>query len=219
MEAAKRRELVRRGYDAISRLYRDDEGRSLTEIPPDWIAYHEAWVGELTRLLPAGSRVLDLGCGCGVPATRLLASAGFDTVGLDFSHVQIERARGLVPEAAFIEADMVTWDAEPGSFDAVASFYALIHVPLEDQRALFPRVRRWLRDGGLLIAIVGHERWTGVEEYYGAPMFWDHADTPTYQEWLGAAGFDVLSTRFVPEGESGHTLVLAEARPYEMAGL
>lgn len=147
-----------------------------------------------------------------MPATRLLASAGFDTVGLDFSPVQIERARALVPEATFIEADMANWDAEPGSFDAVASFYALIHVPLEDQRALFPRVRRWLRDGGLLMAIVGHERWTGVEDYYGAPMFWDHADTLTYQEWLRAAGFDLVSTRFVPEGESGHALVMAEAR-------
>lgn len=43
VEAGRRRELVRRGYDAISRLYRDDEGRSVTEVPPDWIAYHEAW--------------------------------------------------------------------------------------------------------------------------------------------------------------------------------
>jgi cyclopropane fatty-acyl-phospholipid synthase-like methyltransferase len=98
---------------------------------------------------------------------------GFEVVGLDISHVQVERARRLVPTATFIEADMATWYSEPSAFDAIVSFYALIHVPLTDQQALFPRVRRWLRPGGLFMAIVGAQRWTGVEEYLGAPMFWD----------------------------------------------
>jgi hypothetical protein len=76
-------------------------------------------------------------------------------------------------------------------------------------RRLFPRIHRWLRPGGPFLAIVGHERWTGVADYLGAPMFWDHADAATYLAWLEADGFDVLWSRFVPEGTTGHTLVLA----------
>jgi hypothetical protein len=44
----------------------------------------------------------------------------------------------------------------------------------------------------------------------GAPMFWDHADEATYVAWLEQAGFTVESRRFVPEGATGHTLLLAQ---------
>lgn len=205
-----RRALVRSGYDAISYAYKDDEGRP-GGLVGDYASPYPEWVAELRALLRPGSRVLDLGCGAGVPGARLLVQSGLRVTGLDFSHVQIERARRLVPQAEFIEADMAEWDCEPESFEAVVSFYALIHVPLSDQRALFPRVRRWLKPRGYFMAIVGHDRWTGVEEYYGSPMFWDDADDATYLRWFAAAGFEVLSHRFVPEGDSGHTLVLAVA--------
>jgi hypothetical protein len=44
----------------------------------------------------------------------------------------------------------------------------------------------------------------------GAPMFWDHADTDTYLAWLAQAGLEPLWHRYVPEGASGHTLLLAQ---------
>jgi SAM-dependent methyltransferase len=208
--SASRRDLVRRGYDAISRAYRDDEGRASPSNDEDTDRY-EGWVDELAQLIRPRSRVLDLGCGAGVPATKLLTEKNFDVLGVDISAVQIERARQLVPGATFEHADMVTWEHAPASFDAVVSFYALIHVPLQDQRNLLPKIRRWLRAGGYLLAIVGFERWTGIEDYLGAAMFWDHADRETYLAWLTEAGLAPLWDRFVPEGNVGHTLVLAQA--------
>lgn len=207
---ARRRDLVRVGYDAISAAYRDDEGHpnSATEERTD---QYKAWIDELALVVKPGGRVLDLGCGAGVPATRGLVEKGFEVVGLDISSVQIERARRLVSGAQFVEADMATWDAEPASLDAVVCFYALIHVPLQDQRDLLPRIRQWLRPKGVLLAIVGHRRWTGIEGYFGAPMYWDHADAATYLEWLREAGLIPVWSRFIPEGSSGHELVLARA--------
>lgn len=58
---------------------------------------------------------------------------------------------------------------------------------------------------------MGFERWTGTEDYLGAPMFWDHADRETYLVWLAEARLAPLWDRFVPEGTGGHTLVLAQA--------
>ena len=209
--SAGRRELVRRGYDAISRDYRDDDGQANPD-SSEGTGEYARWVDELAPLIQPRARVLDLGCGAGVPATKLLAEKGFDVLGIDMSAVQIERARRLVPRATFEQADMVTWEHEPASFDAVISFYALIHVPLQDQRTLFPKIRRWLRPGGYLLVIVGFERWTGIEDYFGTAMFWDHADRDTYLAWLTEAGLVPLWDRFVPEGNVGHTLVLAQAR-------
>jgi hypothetical protein len=70
---------------------------------------------------------------------------------------------------------------------------------------------RWLTPQGYVLAIVGHQRWTGIEEYMGAPMFWDHADSATYVRWFEDAGLTTLWSRYIPEGTSGHTLVLAQA--------
>jgi ubiquinone/menaquinone biosynthesis C-methylase UbiE len=207
---AARRALVRRGYDVISRAYRSDEGTSNPTTDEDAGRYL-SWVDELAALLPAGARVLDLGCGAGVPATLALTRHGLRVAGVDFSAVQLARARTLVPEARFVQADMAAFSLRPASVDAVTAFYSLIHLPVADQRALLPRIRRWLRPGGYVLAIVGAAWWTGTEDYLGADMFWDHADTRAYLAWFGAAGLTPRWHRYIPEGNSGHTLILAAA--------
>ncbi len=207
---ARQRELVRRGYDSISLAYRSDAGEAAPSSAPD-VSRYAGWVAELASLLPSGARVLDLGYGAGIPATGELASRDFQVVGADFSAVQVARARRLVPRARFLQADMTELALRPGSLDAVVSFYALIHVPLADQRELFPRIRAWLRPGGLLLAVTGAERWSGTGSYLGAGMFWDHADTATYLGWLEAARLTPVWDRYIPEGDGGHSLILARA--------
>src|ERR1700729_2492450 len=151
---ARRRDLVRRGYDAISRAYRGDADPAEGSVAGDASRY-AGWVSDLAVLLRPGARVVDLGCGAGIPATRELASHGLQVLGVDFSAVQLHRARRLVPAARFVTADIAGLHLRPASADAVVAFYSLIHVPLADQRALFPRIRGWLRPGGYLLAIVG----------------------------------------------------------------
>lgn len=43
-------------------------------------------------------------------------------------------------------------------------------------------------------------------------MFWDHADAATYLDWCEAEGLHPLWHRYIAEGASGHTLVLAQRR-------
>jgi cyclopropane fatty-acyl-phospholipid synthase-like methyltransferase len=196
------KETVRQGYDLISNAYRGDLD--------DAEEYGE-WLTELSALLPQGGRVLDLGCGNGVPSARWLADRGFAVTGVDFSEVQIERACRLVPSAGFLCADMTSLDMPQASFDAVIAFYSLIHVPVEEQASLLARVASWLAEGGYLLAIVGHTAGTGTEDdWFGEPMYWSHADRDTYLRWFEEAGLTALWDRFVPEDEGGHTLILAQ---------
>lgn len=209
-ERARQRGLVRCGYDAISLAYRSNDGDAAASSAED-VSRYAGWVAELAGLLGPGARVVDLGCGAGIPATRELASHGLQVLGADFSAFQLRRAQRLVPAARLVQADMAGLHLRPATADAVVAFYSLIHVPLADQQALFPRIRDWLRPGGYFLAIVGAGQWTGAASYLGADMFWDHADTVTYLRWLQTARLTPIWNRYVPEGNSGHTLVLAQA--------
>jgi cyclopropane fatty-acyl-phospholipid synthase-like methyltransferase len=198
------KEIVREGYDRISYAYRDDEGTSNTG--------YAAWLEQLLPLLDDGARVLDLGCGNGVPVSRVLAER-FRLTGVDLSQVQIDRARTLVPKGDFARADMTEVDFSAESFDAVVSFFAIIHVPLEEQQALFRKLAVWLAQGGYLLASVGLNSWTGTEQnWHGAEMYWSHADEATYRRWIAECGLDVLRSAFIPEGSGGHSLLLARKR-------
>jgi SAM-dependent methyltransferase len=209
-ERARQRALVRDGYDAISLAYRSNDGDAAASSAED-VSRYAGWVAELAGLLRPGGRVVDLGCGAGIPATRELASHGLQVLGVDFSAVQLRRAQRLVPAARFVQADMAALWLKPASADAVVAFYSLIHVPVADQQALFPRIRDWLCPGGYFLGIVGAGRWTGTAPHLGADMFWDHADTATYLRWLRAARLTPVWNRYIPEGSSGHSLVLAKA--------
>jgi SAM-dependent methyltransferase len=205
--------IVRQGYDRISYEYRDDDGRGPANDQPLGRPDYEGWLAELISLLNDGDPVLDLGCGCGVPATAILAER-YAITGVDLSPVQIARARRLIPAAQFRCEDMSTVEFPTGSFAAVISFYAIIHVPLEEQPGIFKNIFRWLRPGGHLLATVGSGAWTGTEsDWLGAPMYWSHADQKTYVGWLREMGFAVLWTRFIQEGAGGHTLILAKRPP------
>ena len=204
------KDIVRAGYDMVSYAYRGDE---IDVANADHRRY-VGWIHELLALLPAAAPVLDLGCGNGVPAAKLLADAGCDVTGVDLSPVQIERARANVPQAQFMCADMTSLDIAPDTFAAIISLYAIIHVPLAEQPSLFANIERWLQPGGYLLITVGGATWTGTEEDWlgvaDAQMYWSHADQATYQQWLEALGLRIIWTRFIPEGSGGHILMLAQ---------
>lgn len=196
-------DLVRSGYNALSRHYRGDD---------DTAPGYDRWLTDLQNRLPGHSQVLDIGCGCGIPADRQLTTAGHQVTGVDISDVQIERARQLVPAATFIRADATELDFPPGSFDAVICLYALIHMPLDHQPQLLQSIARWLRPGGWLLATTGQDAWTGTEDNWlggPAPMWWSHADAATYRSWIGQADLEIISQQFVPEGDGGHALFWA----------
>jgi SAM-dependent methyltransferase len=193
-------ELVRRGYDAIADRY------------AEWAASFESpamrWVEKLEERLPERSRVLDLGCGGGGPATRALA-ARHDLVGVDISERQLERARRLVPKARFLRADATEVAFDPESFDAVVSLFMLGHVPRAEQAPLLSRVFEWLAPGGRLLATLGTDNADDEVEadWLGAPMFFASYDEEWNRRALESAGFVLEEARVVPFEEPGHGFV------------
>ncbi|MFF3412458.1 class I SAM-dependent DNA methyltransferase [Streptomyces sp. NPDC002742] len=105
--------------------------------------------------LGAGSRVLDLGCGTGVPTSRQMTDAGFEVVGVDLSAGMVKLASTYVPDAAFQQLDLA--DLRPGGprdlgrFDAVAAFFSLLMLPREEIPLALLTIRHLLVPGGLFV--------------------------------------------------------------------
>ncbi|MFF4220510.1 MULTISPECIES: class I SAM-dependent DNA methyltransferase [Streptomyces] len=107
-----------------------------------------AW---LAAALPPGSRVLDLGCGTGLPTARQLADAGHHVVGVDLSPGMLELARGNVPKAEFHLEDLAELrDGRLGTFDGVAAFFSLLMLPRAEIPHALRMLHALLRPGGLL---------------------------------------------------------------------
>jgi SAM-dependent methyltransferase len=173
--------VVTQGYDHVADAYLERFGLSTVR---------EKWVGRLIARLPVhGGRVLDLGCGAGIPVARDLAALGYDVVGVDASSQQIVRARQNVGAARFIEADMCSVSFEANSFDAVGAFYAITHIPPAQQRPLIASIAAWLKPGGALVASFGvgpAGEWMG--HWLGTSMYFGHAGEAETLRALSDAG-------------------------------
>jgi len=205
-----RKETVAHGYDALV-----DDYLEWSEQIRD--ATRQRLVQEFMARLPPRGAVLDLGCGAGIPSTRLLVQR-FAVTGVDISGAQIEAARRNVPHATFLQADVATLELPDGSFDGVTAFFSVIHVPREEHARLFARILRWLRPNGLFLASLaanGGPDWTG--EWLGQQMFFSSFDAATNRRLLRQAGFELLVDEVIqvqePEGSVPFLWVLARRPP------
>jgi 2-polyprenyl-3-methyl-5-hydroxy-6-metoxy-1,4-benzoquinol methylase/glycosyltransferase involved in cell wall biosynthesis len=113
--------------------------------------------------LPAGSRILDVGCGSGW-LSEFFARLGYDVTGIDISPDLIEIARARVERVAYgadhetpLRCRFMVHDAEGSplaeEFDAVICYDSLHH--FEDERAVVRNLSAMTRYGGALFILEG----------------------------------------------------------------
>ena len=199
------RETVREGYNTIAARYLAARSEDSEDIQ---------LLQELVQRLPGGAEILDAGCGAGVPVARYL-SRFFNVTGVDFSEEQIRLARKLVPEAEFLCQDLTLLTLEDNSFDAVCSYYAIIHIPRQEHKALLQSFHRILKPSGFALLCMGADDLErDIEEnFLGAHMYWSHYDAGTNLKMIRECGFNIIWSKNVADKTSPgstHLFVLAE---------
>jgi ubiquinone/menaquinone biosynthesis C-methylase UbiE len=201
------KKIVREGYDSIAAKYLEARNGS----PPDDVELLQ----ELIQRLPQGAKVLDAGCGSGVPVTRILSQL-FEVVGVDFSEEQIRLARRLVPEAEFICQDITELDFPDDSFGAICSYYTIIHIPREEHRGLLQSFYRMLKESGLALLCMGAGDLLEdiADDWLGTRLYWSHFDADTNLKMVADCGFRIIWSRIITEqpvfGGGEHLFVLAQ---------
>ena len=200
------RQIVRRGYE------QGDYSAAFQRYgPPSAMERH--YLDRLLVLSPPTPKILDLGCGTGLPIDKYLADHGADLTGIDSSPKHIALAKSNLPAASYHEGDLLHAVLPEGCFDGVVSFYAIFHIPRSEHEDLFIRVNRLLKPNGIFLATLGTSDSAYGEEasWAGACMAWSSYDAETYRRLLTEAGFDIIESAF--EGQPGdvehHFWVLA----------
>ena len=149
-------------YKATTRQQWDDAA----EAWHSWGPTLETWLGPATEAMldaagiTTGTRVLDVAAGAGgqsLAAARRVGPAG-RVVATDISSTILTYAAKAAAEAGITNVETIEADGEAleslaaGTFDAVISRVGLIYFP--DQQAALAGMRRALRDGGRIAAVV-----------------------------------------------------------------
>jgi len=194
--------IVRKGYNRIAKEYQADRH----------IFDQREELETLATLLAKGAKVLDVGCGAGVPVTSFLVDSGLDVVGVDFAEGMLELARENVPRAEYVKGSMTRLGFKSNSFDGLTAFYSIIHVPRESHFSLFEDFHRILRPEGVMLICMGPDDWEVVEEYYGADMFWSHYSPEKTLQLVEDALFRIIFDRHIRSGGETNYWILAKNR-------
>lgn len=160
----------------------------------------------LAGLALAGRNVLDIGCGSGgitlylVEKHRVRHATGFDVEAPVIEAARKRAAvRGLADHVEFIQAEPGILPFADGSFDAVFSKDALLHVP--DKEALLADIFRVLKPGGVFAAsdwLISHDGPPSKDmaDYIAAEgLSFSMASPARYRKAMELAGFtDVTVT-------------------------
>ncbi|KAG5291977.1 methyltransferase [Histoplasma ohiense] len=209
--------LVQSSYDHIAARYLE----WTTSTPSPRVEFLGKLKAQLQTLYLARDklRILELGCGAGVPATQYLVSSGFAVTANDISTAQIQLARRHVTigstgdedersesgSVEFILGDMMELDYPAATFDAVVGLYSVLHLPADEQEMLMRRIFGWLKEGGYLLVNFGVTADSGaiLGDFLGKEMYWSCFPDRVYRHIVAREGFAVIEAEVRVDVEDG----------------
>ena len=197
------REVVKKGYDEgdYAGHYRMDENLD---------AEDKKYFSKMMKLIPEKSKILDLGCGVGMPHDLFLVKQGYDITGVDLSKKHIDSAKKNVPSAAYFCGDFFEIDFPEKSFDAIISLYAIFHIPREEHEKLLNRINKLLKKNGIILITLGaREMKMDVDDFVGSKMAWSSFSVEENKELIKNAGFEILHAE-VEITKEKHLWILAK---------
>ena len=157
-----------------------------------------ATVRNWARLLPAGSSILDLGCGHGVIAAALIED-GFSVYGIDASPSLIAEFRRRFPGAPVVCEGAEESSFFQRTFDGIVAIGLMFLLAAEVQQKLIERLARGLNPGGRLLFTAPTQRATWPDILTGRESV--SLGVEEYVRLLAEGGL-TLEDEYVDEGEN-----------------
>jgi predicted TPR repeat methyltransferase len=132
----------------------------------------DEFLNSFIAALPKHGKVLDLGCGTGIPIGKKLYSTGLIMTGVDVSDEMVKAYGKNLPGSSVIRMPMtqINWKEK---FDGIISSYSMLCLPPADFAITSGKIARALKKGGwfLLSLNEGNSSQGGIEIVQGQQMF------------------------------------------------
>ena len=185
------------GYDLIAK----DWKAARTRLPDKDRALFDCFIENL----PANARLLDLGCGHGLPVIGLLSGEGREITGVDGSQKLLDQARENFPGAIFEQGDIQTYQINQ-DFDGVILWDVLFHLPRETHRAILEKIHALLPNDGQLILSSGGsdvDLPPFTDYMFGVEFFYDSYPVREFVGLCEDVGFAARRQLLVNEPDGG----------------
>ena len=197
------KDRLKNTYDSIAHTYNAKLGVVLDHIR---LEYLNRLVDLLSQTGKDDIRVLELGCGAGIPVTKTLldhAKPSMSVTANDLSSVQLDLAASHLSDhvssgkVTLVPGDMLALEYPSHSFDAVTGFYSIIHLPRDEQVLLMKKIAGWMKPGGYFLANFAEEeaesivmeKWLGEEKGW---TYWSAWGVDGTVKMLEDSGLEVL---------------------------
>jgi len=180
------------GYEGIAPIFIKGRGQAFNGIGTSSV---RAWV----RTLPKRSTVLDLGCGTGIPNSKILTDEGMTVYGIDASQSMVKAFQQNFPNSPVLCEAAEESSYFNRNFDAIIAWGLLFLLTREAQEIVIQKAANALQAGGKLLFTS-----TGKE------ISWNDAMTEQpsislgakkYKELIKTSGLSLVE-EFEDEGEN-----------------
>lgn len=165
------------GYERLAAEFLAGRGRA----PSTAVGTKE--VRDWARTLPPGATVIDLGCGTGLPITKVLVDEGLNVYAVDAAPSLVAAFRHNLPEVPVACESVVESAFFNRTFDGVVAWGLIFLLQPEEQRQLMQRIAHILLPGGRFLFTSS----CGTE-----PLVWNDGMTELESRSLGAAEYRKL---------------------------
>ena len=162
------------GYDSIAEAYINGRGRAVNGIGS---AVTRAWA----QTFKPGSSILDLGCGTGIPVTKILLEAGLKAYAVDASPKMVTSFQQNFPNVTVACESVERSVFFDRTFDGIISIGMVFLLPGENQQALIRKMAAALNPGGKLLFTAPFEK-----------LAWEDVMTAQLSRSLGAEQYRKL---------------------------
>lgn len=201
--------MIEQAKRATQAIY-ERQARFWDEVRPASL-YEKPWLDRFVRDLPPGGRLLDLGCGSGVPIAGHFLDQGFAVVGVDYAETMIALARQRYPAAEWHVGDIRDLEVM-GQFNGIYSWDGFFHLTADEQRIAIPDLSHRVRPGGAILLTVGTGEGEVTGTVGGETVYHASLASEEYDRLFRQNGFAKVT--FVAEDKNcrGRSVLLASGK-------
>ena len=168
-------------YDKIAFQWTDERKKSFVS----------KLVIEFANKVKPGGKILDMGCGGGIPNAAYLCDKGFSLTGIDASEKMIHIARDNKIRNAIFEVGDILEYKPTDTFDGILAWDSLFHLPYERQHDIYQKISNWLNDGGWFLFSHCGEDGEIIDDMLGEKLYYSGLPKDTVRQLLTDAGFEI----------------------------